>query len=98
MVEDTPAVLSGNSSLSELSVDSDIDPSDNALLEECINAAMPKSKPNKQRKKSSRQSPNGMGGKSRSKTNDTTAQNSDNAQQPKNVKVPQSNQDNIEKV
>ena len=44
-VEDTPANISGESSLSALSVESlsfEPTPSENALLEECINAGMPK--------------------------------------------------------
>lgn len=47
MVEDTPANFSRNSSLSSLSVESlgyEPTPSESALLEECINAAMPKTK------------------------------------------------------
>nr|ANS60439.1 adenomatous polyposis coli [Platynereis dumerilii] len=44
-VEDTPANFSRNSSLSSLSVESlGFEPSEAALLEECINAAMPKTK------------------------------------------------------
>lgn len=92
LVEDTPAVLSGNSSLSDLSVDSEIDlESENALLEECINAAMPKSKPKSHKKgsKSSRKSPTGS---SRSRDGKDNAEH-----QPKNVKVPQPNA-NTEKV
>lgn len=51
-VEDTPANFSHNSSLSSLSVESlgfEPTPSESALLEECINAAMPKSKPGKKK-------------------------------------------------
>ena len=92
LVEDTPAVLSGNSSLSELSVDSEIDlESENDLLAECINAAMPKSKP-KSHKKGSRDSRKNPTGASRSKD---AAEIRDN--QPKNLIVPQPNA-NTEKV
>ena len=55
-VEDTPRVFSRNSSLSSLSVESlSYEPtaSEKALLEECINAAMPKSKPSARKKKGS---------------------------------------------
>ena len=48
VVEDTPAVFSCNSSLSSLSIDSlnfETSASDAALLDECINLGMPKSKP-----------------------------------------------------
>ncbi len=81
LVEDTPAVLSGNnSSLSELSVDSEIDDeeSDAALLEQCISAAMPKSKPKgKKGARAARKSPAGA------------SRGEHSSQQPKNVKVPQ---------
>ncbi|XP_067659901.1 adenomatous polyposis coli protein-like isoform X2 [Haliotis asinina] len=46
-VEDTPTVFSRNSSLSELSIEStafDPTPSEQALLDECISSAMPKSR------------------------------------------------------
>ena len=91
LVEDTPAVLSGNSSLSELSVESEIDlESENALLAECINAAMPKSKPKSHKKgsRSSRKSPTGASKKDVSEIRDS---------QPKNLVVPQPNA-NTEKV
>ncbi len=92
LVEDTPAVLSAHSSLSELSVDSDVDQeSEDALLEECINAAMPKSRPRTHRKgsKGSRKSPAGA--------NKSEESEKSNNSQPKNVKVPQPSA-NTEKV
>ncbi len=51
LVEDTPANLSGDASLSSLSVESlsfEPDEMESALLEECINAAMPQKKKKKQ--------------------------------------------------
>ena len=87
LVEDTPAVFSGNSSLSELSVTSGEEgenpEADDALLDECINSAIPKSKPKRRSSSSSK------GAKKQSPASNSGEGNDDN--QPKNVKVPQPN-------
>ncbi|KAK2149870.1 hypothetical protein LSH36_433g01019 [Paralvinella palmiformis] len=60
-VEDAPINLSGNGSVSSLSVESlsfEVTPSESALLEECINAALPKSKRKKKQSPSHHTSPN----------------------------------------
>ncbi|XP_071115935.1 adenomatous polyposis coli protein-like isoform X2 [Haliotis cracherodii] len=64
-VEDTPTVFSRNSSLSELSIEStafDPTPSEQALLDECISSAMPKSRISRGEDKSRRS----IGGKVKS--------------------------------
>ena len=80
-VEDTPANFSKNSSLSSLSIESlgfEPTPSESALLEECINAAMPKS--NRAGKKKS-----GQASASKDKSAKGAENKSSKSEIPKNV-------------
>ena len=96
-VEGTPRAFSRNSSLSSLSVESlsfEPTPSEKALLEECINAAMPKNKPSKKKKSPTGSAPRmpKMKG-SKSEESNLSAQN--NEEQPKNVLASQSKNESI---
>ena len=97
--EDTPANFSANSSLSSLSVESlsfEPTPSESALLEECINAAMPKSR-GKKRKDTRLPLPASSGSRLRASPKEPSARSSDAAaveqssseNQSKNAQGPQ---------